>query len=187
MLKPTPRVNQCDEEQGASDLTLRSLFESEESDLLGYAFYLTGRRAVAEEIVQEVFLQLYRKWTEVRNPRAWLRRSVRNKAFNHVRDHQREVFRDVLGEDATLPADRTQDPPEELLARLETAAALRAMLGELNTTDQELVKLKYFEGLKYREISQRTGLTVSNVGYRLHHILKELANKLRPLGIDEAE
>ena len=42
-----------------------------------------------------------------------------------------------------------------------------------------------FEGLKYRDISTRTGLSVSNVGYRLHHILKELARKLRPLGIDE--
>ena len=48
-----------------------------------------------------------------------------------------------------------------------------------------LVTLKYFEGLKYREISVETGLSISNVGYRLHHILRELAGKLRPLGIDE--
>ena len=46
------------------------------------------------------------------------------------------------------------------------------------------MKLKYFEGLKYREIADQTGLSISNVGYRLHHILKELADQLRPLGFD---
>ena len=47
------------------------------------------------------------------------------------------------------------------------------------------MKLKYFEDLKYREISTQTGLNIGNVGYRLHHILKELAARLRKLGFDE--
>ena len=57
-------------------------------------------------------------------------------------------------------------------------------VSQLDETDRQLVKLKYFEDLKYRDISAQTGLSISNVGYRLHHILKELAGKLRPLGID---
>ncbi len=44
--------------------------------------------------------------------------------------------------------------------------------------------MKYFEELKYAEISERTGLSIGNVGYRLHHILKRLADKLRKLGIE---
>ena len=63
--------------------------------------------------------------------------------------------------------------------------ALRKILAELEETDRQLVMLKYFDGLKYRDISAQTGLSVSNVGYRLHHILKDLAARLRPLGIDE--
>ena len=42
-----------------------------------------------------------------------------------------------------------------------------------------------FSELKYRDISTQTGLNIGNVGYRLHHILKELADKLRKLGFDE--
>ena len=49
----------------------------------------------------------------------------------------------------------------------------------------QLVKLKYFDGLKYRDISDKTGLSIGNVGYRLHHVLKELANRMKPLGIEE--
>lgn len=72
------------------------------------------------------------------------------------------------------------------MQRFETlAVAAQNMLSELTESDQQLVNMKYFENLKYREISERTGLSVGNVGYRLHHILKELASKLRPLGIDE--
>ena len=181
MLKPTPRVNQCVTE-GVREHTLRKLFDSEEAPLLRYAFSLVGRRAVAEEIVQEVFLQLHRHWDDVETPRAWLFRSVRNGAYKHIRK-KREV---LGGGDADLhSADAEEETPEVVLSRMEAAGALRQILEELSETDRQLVKLKYFEGLKYREISDKTGLSIGNVGYRLHHILKELSGKLCALGFDE--
>ncbi len=70
------------------------------------------------------------------------------------------------------------------MLRMEATGAVRQFVEELDETDQQLVKLKYFENLKYRDIGAKTGLSVSNVGYRLHHILKELASKLRSRGID---
>lgn len=182
MLKPTPRVDRASE-SGVNSISFGLLFELEESRLLRYAFSLTGRRAVAEEIVQEVFLQLHAQWDEVECPKAWLTRSVRNRAFSHVRDHKREVLHSGEAEPAGIGS--SEESPEDHFMRLEATGAVRQLLGELNAQDQQLVKLKYFEGLKYFEISQRTGLTVSNVGYRLHHILKDLARKLRPLGIDK--
>lgn len=180
MLKPTPLVKQA----AANDVgkpSLRALFDAEETPLLRYAFSLTGRRAVAEEIVQEVFMQLHSHWDEVDAPQAWLRRSVRNKAFNYMRDNKREV----LGIEGDSQSRSSQEvTPEEGMLRMEATAELREKIEELDETDRLLVKLKYFEDLKYREISARTGLSISNVGYRLHHILKELATKLNPLGVD---
>ncbi|MBC8353590.1 MAG: RNA polymerase sigma factor [Planctomycetes bacterium] len=181
MAKPTLRVNQSGA-QGVSKITLRTLFDTEETPLLRYAFSLIGRRAVAEEIVQEVFLQLHTHWDNVDAPRAWLFRSVRNRAYNHIRDSKREVLH---GDDHNVQSPNDEDEtPEAGMLRMEAIGALRQMVEELGETDRQLVKLKYFEGLKYREISAQTGLSISNVGYRLHHILKELADKLRPLGID---
>ena len=181
MLKPTPRVNQSGA-QGVSKLTLRTLFDAEETPLLRYAFSLIGRRAVAEEIVQEVFLQLHTHWDDVDSPRAWLFRSVRNRAFNHLRDNQREILNsDDRNVESSIAEDET---PEAMLLRMEATGALRQIVEELDETDRQLVKLKYFENLKYRDISVQTGLSVSNVGYRLHYILKELASKLRLRGID---
>src|SRR6056297_2205912 len=91
MLNPTPDV----EPNGpASDnsLALWTLFEQLETPLLRYAFSLVGRREVAEEIVQEVFLKLHGKFDEIENPQAWLLRSVKNRALNYIRDHRREVL-----------------------------------------------------------------------------------------------
>lgn len=161
---------------------LTELFEAEEAPLLRYAFSLVGRRAIAEELVQEVFLQLHRHWANVEKPRAWLYRSVRNRAYNHVRDNKREILTDDTGENVAGP-DRGE-APDEVLHRMEATGHVRLVMEELKEQDRELIRLKYFEDLKYKEIAERTGLSVGNVGYRLHHILKQLADQLRQLGIE---
>jgi RNA polymerase sigma factor (sigma-70 family) len=183
MLNSTPEVNLTDLPQ-SEQLTLRTLFDSEESNLLRFAFSLTGRRAVAEEIVQDVFLLLHAKWSEVNEPRAWLFRCVRNKAFHHLRKSRREVSGSEV-DDASLLTESADETPDELIARMETVAQLRQLVSQLPEKDRRLVQLKYYEDLKYRDISQRTGLTISNVGFRLHQVLKKLAAGLTPRGVED--
>jgi len=190
MLQPTPMSSPAANESMVSPdsgkPSLRSLFDLEETNLLRFAFSITGRRVVAEEIVQEVFLQLHAKWQEVDSPRAWLYQAVKNRALNHHRKAKREVLQsdgDLTNEDKKENADR----PDDILVRSESTEAVRALIEQLSETDQLLIRLKYFENLKYREISERTGLTVSNVGYRLHQIMQQLANGIRPFGIDESQ
>ena len=182
MLKSTPEVNRTDKPESGAP-TLRTLFDSEESNLLRFAFSLTGRRAVAEEIVQEVFLQLHTKWAEVNDPRAWLFRSVRNRSFHHLRKSRRETL--SADDDTSLMSDSLSETPDVLIARMEAVAQLRQLVSQLPEKDRRLVQLKYFEDLKYRDISQRTGLTISNVGFRLHQVLKKLAASLLPKGVEE--
>lgn len=182
MLKPTPRVKSSGT-QAEPQLSLRELFDQQEGPLLRYAFSLIGRRAIAEEIVQAAFLQLHAHWDEVELPKAWLMRCVRNKAYTYLRQHKREVL--GCSDHTVTSLASIDDMPEESFIHMETTAAVRMMLEELDDADRQLVKLKYFDELKYVEISERLGLTVGNVGYRLHHILIELARKLRRLGIDE--
>src|SRR5688572_6688706 len=92
---------------------LAALFQSEETGLLRFAIGLVGRRAVAEELVQETFLRLHQVWDQVENPRGWLYRSLRNLALNHLRDRPAEG---ELHEDATP---RDEELPAELLGRNE--------------------------------------------------------------------
>ncbi|HOK77925.1 MAG TPA: sigma-70 family RNA polymerase sigma factor, partial [Verrucomicrobiota bacterium] len=48
---------------------------------------------------------------------------------------------------------------------------------------RELIMLKFYDGLSYKEISARTGLSVGHVGYLLHHALKKLTADLVRAGL----
>jgi RNA polymerase sigma-70 factor (ECF subfamily) len=161
--------------------SLQQVFAAEESPLLRYAHGLVGQRETAQDLVQEAFLKLHAHWQDVANPRAWLFRSIRNLALNHLRDHRRETTTDSSHEWQSDAPD-----PEQALGRLEAIGALQLLVAELDPDDRILIALKYHENLKYDQISQRTGLSVGNVGYKLHHALKNLADSLRRLGIESA-
>jgi len=161
--------------------TLAELFVAEESGLLRFAIGLTGRRSVAEDLVQETFLRLHQEWEDVENPRAWLYRSLRNLALNYLRDHARETPLETAE-----PVPAPDYAPEEL-GRMEAVGLVRLHLAELPEEDRRLLRLKYNDNLKYREISQRTGISVGNVGYRLHHLLKGLADTLRRAGVEGSQ
>ena len=159
---------------------MREIFDAEEEGLVRFAFGLMGRREVAEEIVQEGFLALFENYDEVENPRAWLYRAIRNKAYNEIRKRKREVVDENVG----LEEDGERDAPDEVLGRMEAAGQLQLLIAELEPRDGELVRMKYFEGLDYKEMAQRSKMSVGNVGYRLHHVLKVLADGLRKVGVE---
>lgn len=162
--------------------TLRQVFEAEESPLLRYAHGLLGQRETAEDIVQDAFVKLQAHWEEVTHPRAWLFRCIRNLALSHIRDHKRET---PIAEGQEFQ-DHAHDPGQSL-GKLEALGTLQLLVAELHEDDRKLISLKYHDGLKYDQISQRTGLSVGNVGYKLHHALKHLADSLRRLGVESAE
>ena len=159
--------------------TLQQVFVAEESPLLRYAYGLVGQLETAQDLVQEAFLKLHAHWQDVANPRAWLFRAVRNLALNHLRDHRRET-----SIDSSHDWESTSPDPEQTLGRYETLGTLQLLIAELAPDDRALITLKYHDNLKYNQISERTGLSVGNVGYKLHHALKHLADSLRHLGIE---
>lgn len=162
--------------------TLHQVFEAEETPLLRFAHGLTGVRETAEDLVQEAFLKLHQHWAEVQQPRPWLYRCLRNLAINHLRKRKRETpldeSRDWEGPAPTADRD---------LGRLEAVGTLRLLMAELDDDDRQLLELKYREDLKYDQIANRTGLSSGNVGYKLHHLLKGLADSLRRMGVESAE
>ena len=73
--------------------------------------------------------------------------------------------------------------PDEQIERIEAIGQTRLCLDGLEARKRELIRLKFEEGLSYKEISARTNLSMSNVGYLLHHALKELAAALAKAGV----
>jgi len=169
--------------------SVEDLFEALESPLLGYALRLLPDADAAEDVVQEAFMRLHTHFAEVREPRSWLYRTTHNLALNHQRRAKKIVPLDSSGNragDGPDPANDPPDPqplPDEQTARWEGIGLVRVGLAALDTRARELVELKFHEDLSYKEISARTGLSVSNVGYILHHALKSLAAELAKAGL----
>lgn len=162
--------------------SIRDIFDSEESALLRFAYGICGQRETAEDIVQEAFLRLHEHWDEVQNPLAWLYRSIRNLALNHIRDHRKESPMQE-GEEW-----QSESPmASEVLGKMEAVGVLRMLMADMHDEDRNIIDLKYQRQMSYEDISKRTGLTVSNVGYKLHHLLKNLADSLRRMGVEGVE
>ncbi len=165
--------------------SIEELFATLEGPLLGYARRLLPDSNVAEDIVQEAFMKLHAQWAGVRTPRSWLYRTVHNLALNHRRDSSKIIPMTPQGDEPD-GSDDLPDPglrPDEQYARDEGAGLVRESLKKLDASSQELIRLRFTESLSYQQISERTGVSVGNVGYRLHHSLKSLAAGLARAGL----
>ncbi len=156
-----------------------------EAPLLAYALRLLKVPAMAEDVVQEAFIRLHAEFETVLDPRRWLYRTVHNLALNQLRRDRKVVPLHAPTDDAPNAELDLTDPqpwPDEDLARLESAGLVRLSVNTLDERSRELVRLKFNDGLSYKDISARTGLTVGHVGYLLHHALKALEAELTKNG-----
>ncbi len=161
---------------------LEELFETLEAPLLRFAYKLVMNADNAQDLVQEAFIRLARQ-DAVKSPRAWLYATVHNQAMNCLRAQGKVVSLQSVagGEGAPTPDDAPL--PADLLERRERAGTVRVCLERLPDRDRTLIDLKYQQGFSYQQIAQRMGMTVSNVGYCLHHALKSMEIELRREGV----
>ncbi len=157
---------------------LTSLYKELQNPLLYYAHRLTRNGNTAQEIVQEAFMKLASEINRVDEPKGWLFRTVHNLALNRLRKERREDLVDPASMNALKLRDRNDGcSPDEELARWEELKRLKDCVESLDNRLRQLVELRFYEGLSYAQISERTGLTVGYVGYLLHQALKMLAQK----------
>jgi RNA polymerase sigma factor (sigma-70 family) len=139
-----------------------------EQRLIRYTTRITGNHEGAREVVQDAFLRLWQSEDEgLENVGAWLFRVCRNRAIDMLRKHNKiktVSFDSVSG----------FDPSSEVIPTAEPDSVLMQALKSLPENQQEIVRLKFQEDMSYADISEVTGLSVSNVGYLLHMAIKSL-------------
>lgn len=139
-----------------------------ERPLVRYAFSLTRDYSRAREAVQETFFELWRRSTTVdrSRPAPWLF------AVCRARSVDRGGKETNTGASLTAgPAERASHaaPPDPSILALEPSADAVRLLGLLPEREREVVRLKFQEGLSYKEIADVTGHSVSHVGVMIHN------------------
>lgn len=159
---------------------VRATMERHEAELLRYALSLVGDLASAEDVVQDAFFKLCKQEPASLRGRLvpWLFTVVRNQAMDR---HRRESRWPRASEtDAAGLAEDSPTPSAALESR-DDASHLVGLLAALPPNQREVVRLKFQNQLSYREISQLTRLTETNVGFLLHTAIKTLRKRFERL------
>ncbi len=148
-----------------------------EGPLIGYALGIVHDLERARDVVQDTFIRLYQQDREKvqRGLKTWLFTVCRNRALDILRKERRMV--ELEDEKAARIEDRTV-APDRAADWDERVAQVMNALDHLTDNQQEVIRLKFQQGLSYREISEATGLTSGNVGFLLHTGLKRLRSML---------
>jgi len=142
-------------------------------------YYCTGRYYIdisdAEEITNDVFIILFRKWDSLAfdEIRAWLHRTADNLVMHHFRKKKTRVKTEPLYDNDTeeLVADDYEKDivSEDFVSRI---------LNKLSDEEQKIFECRYITGLTLMEIAKLMGIPYSTVRLRLMGIQKKIRNYL---------
>ena len=161
----------------------RALIEELEGPLVRYAARITHDVERARDVVQDVFVRLMgadRAAIEG-HAKEWLFTVCRNRAIDVCRKEGRMTTTDETGFAGLAAA---EPGPERRLVQRETLGRALALLDSLPARQQECIRLKFQEGLSYKEISRITSHSVSYVGVLIHHGMKTLRAHFAPSGTE---
>jgi RNA polymerase sigma-70 factor (ECF subfamily) len=154
------------------------IFDRHAGAAFSLAFRMCGRHALAEEVVQDAFLSLWRsggRYDPSRGSvRAWVLTVVHNRAVDTfrreiVRGDERAEYDDSIAEQ--LPA---RDDTDAEVERREDATRVRRALNELPSDQRRVIELAYFGGYTHSEIAGIEGLPAGTVKGRMRLGLTKL-------------
>lgn len=140
--------------------------------LFRFAFMRVGVREIAEDIVQDVLLRLYRamiEGKEIRSPEFFLLRSVSNACIDHVRRKKPPTLQ--LDEIPDVADTSDSDIDEEF-------RRIRRLLDDLPFEQAEILRLKCYDSLTFRQIAELQGQPEATVKSRYRYAIQHIRRKL---------
>lgn len=138
---------------------------------------------MAEEVAQDVYLQLWRSAPTFDPERssglAWIAMIARSRAIDRVRSEA--SLRSALQELGQQPAARGERDPEEEASLSERRARVRQALASLPPEQRTAIELAYFEGLTHTEIASKTDTPLGTVKTRIRAAVAKLEQTLASL------
>lgn len=166
---------------------LEQLYDRYARPAFSLARRITGDQTFAEDVVQEVFLAVWRQPERYRPDRggfaSWLLAAVHHKAVDAVR-REEAVRRRALAAQAVAAIDPSDPPvvrPEDAAEERLRGERVRQALRSLPLSQREALTLAYFGGYTQREIAALTDTPIGTVKTRMHRGMHQLRSALDDL------
>ena len=185
----TQRADEPSDEQLMTNLdgpgveaALSKLYDRYSRTVFGVGLKILGDRSMAEELVQEVFLKVWRSSATFDSARGsfstWLYRVTRSVALDLYRKRARRVRTLSDGDPHLGSASDPSAGPQEVVDESWLSWRVSKALEILDAPHREVIDLAYFGGLSQREISERTGVPLGTVKTRTASAYKSLRKEL---------
>ncbi len=166
-------------DEGAYEALFREWYPA----LVGFSRKFIHDPAESEELVQEMFCQLWDKRNSF-NPttslKAYLYAAVRNRCFNYL-EHRKVRQRSQEAVAERITEQGRQSSPVQIMEEIETKTRIEQAVAELPNRCREVFELSRYEGLKYAEIAQKLEISPKTVEVQIGRALKHLREALRDL------
>lgn len=160
---------------------LEALYDATSSRVHGLVLRITQQSALAEEVVEETYWQVWRQAPRFESARGrpitWLLAMARSRAIDALRRDQRFAH-DELPDDDAADAAGTAPPPQDLLDATRASGRLHAALAGLDARARQLVALAFFRGLTHEEIAEQQQMPLGTVKSLIRRSLQQLRQQI---------
>lgn len=164
-----------------------------ERELYTYLRRYLGNALAAEDVFQQTFMLVHQKvgqYESGRPVRPWLYSIAVHQAIDYHRRDRRHWLPSLdrfvgTSKDEMTPIVAGQNDPAETVEADDTGRLVREAIDKLPETTRQIVMLVYFQGLKYREVSEILGIPMGTVKSQLHAALMKLNRLLQIAGVSE--
>jgi RNA polymerase sigma-70 factor (ECF subfamily) len=160
---------------------LRALYDSHSRRAMAIAMRVLRNETEAEDVVQETFLEIWRRAAQYDNQRggavAWVVTIARSRAIDRLRASG-TTSRAIEAASGSLVPPAELLPSEEAEKRRDEIR-VAAALGALPVEQRQTIELSYFEGLSQSEIAEKTGCPLGTVKMRVKLAMSKLAKLLK--------
>ncbi len=161
--------------------SIGELIEQNRQKVFNYIFSMVKNRQVADDLVQETFIKVlnsFRAGSYVESGKfiSWTMRIAHNQVIDYFRSNKKVVH--ITPEDTPyelFPNDKQSDPNiEDRMIKEQIDAEIRTLIDLLPQEQREVVVLRHYEDLSFKEISEQTGVSINTALGRMRYALINL-------------
>jgi RNA polymerase sigma-70 factor, ECF subfamily len=172
-------ISRC--QKGDQD-ALKEVFELYRDRVYRIAYGVVRHREDALDIVQEVFIKLFRSIHQFEGKSrlyTYLYRMTMNTAIDHSRKAKKLSSSSIDQEGGFVPVDPAERRPDQIAAHRELQDRLRKAMDSLPHDQRAALVFREVEGLSYQETAEAMGCSIGTVMSRLHYARKKIQASLK--------
>jgi RNA polymerase sigma-70 factor (ECF subfamily) len=172
-------ISRC--QQGDQE-ALKEIFNQYHQKLYRIAYGVVRHREEALDIVQEVFIKLFRSIQQFKGKSrfyTYLYRMTMNTAIDHTRKMKKVPSLSMDEEEGFQLSDDADRRPDRILDHKELETRVKWAMDQLSPDQKAVLIFREVEGLSYQEIAEATGCSIGTVMSRLHYGRKKVQELLK--------